>query len=665
LGICYERRFDLPQALSAYEKVVQLGKPVVGPDSVNLALLRIPLRLARLSRMMAENPGADGRYTSAISYYRDLATKWPDTQTGLYAMTHLAASYADQRSWRKAVDVLENVLRSYPRSDQAPQVVMAIGNIYVNALRLPRRGLQIYQRLLENYPDFEGVGQVHLAIAAALLRMGKSEDALARFRWILDNFASDVPLSARAQLGIARAYEVHREWERALSEYRWLADNYPLTLEGIYAPLYVAQWYDRHGQERLAQVEYQAAVQRYSSLAQKYPRSRLALLAQQYLAVAYARLEKWRSALSMLGAIREQNAESPAAIASYLMSASIYEQLGDYARAIQTYAAIVERYPNHPVTKEVRDRIPELERKLQGEAARHRPVAVALRRPVNVGGVALRLSWSESPDHEFSEYKLLRATRPGVDTSATVVASIDDPSIVVFEDREVEPGKVYYYRIFTFDQGGAFAGSNEVKGRAVPSEPPRAVRLEVKEVDYSSASLQWSASSAPNFAYYKIFRSRRPGVSVASEMVRFFTDPSMTSFRDERLQQKVTYYYRVFVVDQSGRYAASNEVRVTIPGNLPPSPVRLRAQYRQQIGAIELEWTASSDEDFSMYRIYRSESLPVTASGVPLQFVSDKLRTKWEDRTARPDKTYYYKVLVVDLGGLTAESNEVEVRVRN
>lgn len=90
----------------------------------------------------------------------------------------------------------------------------------------------------------------------------------------------------------------------------------------------------------------------------------------------------------------------------------------------------------------------------------------------------------------------------------------------------------------------------------------------------------------------------------------------------------------------------------------PASPTGLESA--SQDGAIGLGWDASSGAD--MYRVYRSTSSGVDASGSPLANGIEE--TEYVDESVDNGTTYYYVVTaVVSEGGQTAESdpsNEVE-----
>jgi YVTN family beta-propeller protein len=128
------------------------------------------------------------------------------------------------------------------------------------------------------------------------------------------------------------------------------------------------------------------------------------------------------------------------------------------------------------------------------------------------------------------------------------------------------------------DEVGNVAADAVADGAITINAPPAAVTLSVPadtDVTSSSATLQWSQSAVPDFNRYRVFRSETAGVDTLDTPVgSAITNPAVTTVTDTdpSLQRGQTYYYRVFVWDDLGLSAGSNEVTATI--DLWPSRVR-------------------------------------------------------------------------------------------
>ncbi len=92
--------------------------------------------------------------------------------------------------------------------------------------------------------------------------------------------------------------------------------------------------------------------------------------------------------------------------------------------------------------------------------------------------------------------------------------------------------------------------------------PPDPVYLHfVRPWPTDSTVLQvwYSASHEVDFNSYRIYRSLTAGVSEASDLVTEIVQRTTTCYYDTALTTGQTYYYRVFVYDNDGLSAGSNE----------------------------------------------------------------------------------------------------------
>jgi len=91
------------------------------------------------------------------------------------------------------------------------------------------------------------------------------------------------------------------------------------------------------------------------------------------------------------------------------------------------------------------------------------PTAVYLDSLSSIGPDRLTLTWSINPDSDFDEYRIYRATSPGVTEGSLLVTTITDRELTYFDDTGLDTaGNVYYYRIYVYDLSGKFSRSNEM-----------------------------------------------------------------------------------------------------------------------------------------------------------------------------------------------------------
>ncbi|HEX9861624.1 MAG TPA: hypothetical protein VGB23_10490, partial [Nitrospirota bacterium] len=105
-------------------------------------------------------------------------------------------------------------------------------------------------------------------------------------------------------------------------------------------------------------------------------------------------------------------------------------------------------------------------------------------------------------------------------------------------------------------------------------EAPVDVSLGITSSSMNSVSLAWGVNSDSDFTRYEIYRSSTPGVTRTSGLLVSILQQGTVSYTDAvALVQPATYYYRIWVVDQSGNYSmGSNEVQAsyTVPLSVFP-----------------------------------------------------------------------------------------------
>jgi len=193
------------------------------------------------------------------------------------------------------------------------------------------------------------------------------------------------------------------------------------------------------------------------------------------------------------------------------------------------------------------------------------------------------------------------------------------------------------------------------------TDPPEAVSL-IGAIDSSQTSItiKWIASTDPHFTSYRIYRSETPGVAETPlNFIRELFNAPQTSYPDGQLIEGKRYYYRIFVVNDLGESAGSNEIAAHTYDGYPTAPY---LDAPSAIGAtrVTLTWTVNTDTDFKEYRLYRATQPGVTTTSLLVVTISDR-EISFYDNTGidTASNTYYYRVYAVDLGGKFSRSNEV------
>ncbi len=174
----------------------------------------------------------------------------------------------------------------------------------------------------------------------------------------------------------------------------------------------------------------------------------------------------------------------------------------------------------------------------------------------------IELNWTQSAEDNFNSYHVYRDTAPNVTTNSKLVSIISLVDNTTYSDTNFEENLTYYYSVFVYDEHGQVASiSNEVSVTVSNTVPDPVYMAQPIIVDTTGFQLSWSQSLDPDFANYRIFRSRGSTVIITDEPIAILSgDRLKTTYEDRSLTNGVTYSYRVFVYDTNGDFAGSNTV---------------------------------------------------------------------------------------------------------
>jgi hypothetical protein len=259
---------------------------------------------------------------------------------------------------------------------------------------------------------------------------------------------------------------------------------------------------------------------------------------------------------------------------------------------------------------------------------------------------------------------------PGVESSQTrqLLTEQFSRTQTSYTDTGLDPNRTYYYVVEVVDRIGNTVPSNEVSGRSTDNVPPDPVVLSpASEITESSVTLTFTRSFAEDFEEYRIYRGLSPDLETDPEkrLLTSIGNVLDTRYVDrDEIEENQTYYYQVEVVDELGASSPSNVVSAAIPDRLPNA---VTLQQPNSIGetTILLEWSRNNDRDFDRYELRRSEQAGVTQSATLVASITDADLRSHLDTGRRENTTYHYRVFVVDRGGNSVGSGEVQVTTRN
>lgn len=147
LAACYEREGNSKKAIEEYHK---LRKDY--PDT-KLALA-VPFFIARHYLISeVDRDKAEAAFAQAVSEYKKIVEEETDSSLAIEAGRLISLCYIQQKRWNEAIDSLYNLVVKYPDNPGTQMFMFNIADIYQKELGKPQRAMQIYEELIDKYPD--------------------------------------------------------------------------------------------------------------------------------------------------------------------------------------------------------------------------------------------------------------------------------------------------------------------------------------------------------------------------------------------------------------------------------------------------------------------------------------------------------------------------------
>lgn len=89
------------------------------------------------------------------------------------------------------------------------------------------------------------------------------------------------------------------------------------------------------------------------------------------------------------------------------------------------------------------------------------PAPVMLHPLTEITADSVRLTWTEAAINNFKQYRVYRSGSPDVSESSTLLAVITNRSTTTFTDTGLAARKIYYYRVYLYNENDTGVGSNQ------------------------------------------------------------------------------------------------------------------------------------------------------------------------------------------------------------
>jgi fibronectin type 3 domain-containing protein len=240
---------------------------------------------------------------------------------------------------------------------------------------------------------------------------------------------------------------------------------------------------------------------------------------------------------------------------------------------------------------------------------------------------------------------------------------------VVYQDRNLVPGKCYSYRVAAYGPGGRLGSWSEVLSHAwgiLPQAPANlTATAEDREVQLTWPEVKTLQDGTPvrDLAGYAVYR--QTGHEAWQRLNP--TPVSINRYQDVALKNEVEYTYMIRAVRRLGQYeleSLDSPSRTVTPQKLTPPPPPLNLVAVPTPRGVDLRWDPSPATDIAGYRVYRLRA----GEARPVRLTLKLLKTThFLDTQAMPGQTYSYAVTAVDdspRANESAPSEEAVVTIR-
>ena len=272
------------------------------------------------------------------------------------------------------------------------------------------------------------------------------------------------------------------------------------------------------------------------------------------------------------------------------------------------------------------------------------------------------LNW-DAPAEDASSvtgYEVLRGR--GADEPATLAADTGSAATTYTDAALDDPGESYAYRVKAIRDGERSQASTQAVIQ-LPGPPPSAPSGLAIRLGAGGAALSWQAPAedAGSVTGYEILSAQGEGalatlVADTGNAATAYTDAAATG-------PGKRYAYRVRAIRGEEKSADSNEARVQLP---PAAPLYVLRAVSHDF--VMLSWPDPQDNSITGYRILRADVVD-EAQGEFVALNEDtgnadtgNADTDHVDHTVQPEHSYLYRVLAINLGGVSEPSRDVEVR---
>ena len=300
---------------------------------------------------------------------------------------------------------------------------------------------------------------------------------------------------------------------------------------------------------------------------------------------------------------------------------------------------------------------------------------------------SITLGWSDPGDSSISGYVILRRD-PQTQVAGTFSTLDSDTgsASTTYTDSTVNAETRYVYRVKAKNSAGTSGRSNFVNiatstapvvqptptPTPVPTVPARPTGLTSTTVAISSVTISWDDPGDSSITGYQVLRRSRDGEVYedgqgAAQFVAVVDDTgsAATTYTDTSVTPHTRYVYRVKARNSNGLSPWSSYLNVETPDfqiqtqNSPAKPTGLVVSVALD-NSVVFDWSDPGDSSITHYKVLRREG--DSGQFTTIEDNTGSADTSYTDTTVSADTAYEYRVIAVNGGGDSEESDSLSAQ---
>lgn len=266
----------------------------------------------------------------------------------------------------------------------------------------------------------------------------------------------------------------------------------------------------------------------------------------------------------------------------------------------------------------------------------------------------ITVSWLKNSEEDIIGYNLYRSEAEN-GTYSLLAGQILNLS---YRDRDILPGKTYYYKVAAKDfagNEGALAGPSAAQLSA-DTENPVVNSIGPKDGSKLSGNPKIYVLASDNYRLAKVkleyLAAGAAGdwTEIGAKEVNTYGDVLIFDWNNTELNDG-SYQVRAVAFDQAGNQSQPLTVNYYLNVEPPQKPVVTAVPGGWE---IDLSWSTANEADLAGFRVFRGSVM-----GGPYDLLKQTTATSYKDQNLLPNQRYYYMVQAVDRYGNCCDSAEI------